>query len=72
MLIAHGLAAADAAGAPTYLEASPASLPLYLRHGWKIVEEIRINLDAYGYEGEGWAVEKCLLREPDVRVVVRE
>lgn len=64
MLLAPGLAAADAACAPAYLEASPLGLGLYVRHGWRTVDEIRVNLDIYGYEGKGWAVEKCMMREP--------
>lgn len=72
MLIAHGLTAADTAGAPTYVEASSVGLPLFVRHGWKPVDDIRVNLDTYGYEGEGWVTEKCLIREPGVGVVIGE
>lgn len=72
MLATHGLAVADTAGAPIYLDSTPAGLPLYIRHGWKPVDEIRVNLEKYGYEGKGWAVEKCLLREPGAGVLMPE
>lgn len=70
ILLDHGLAAADAAGASTYIEASPMALPLYIRHGWKSVEDILVDLDKYGFEGAGWTVEKCMMREPAAGVTV--
>ena len=69
MLLTPGLAAADAACAPIYLETSHAMLGFYVRHGWRPVDEIRVNLEIYGYEGEGWAIEKCLIREPGAGLV---
>ena len=62
MLIAEGLADADRDNARTYIEASPAGYGLYLRHGWKLVDEIVIDTSMYG--GRGVATEKLLLREP--------
>ena len=62
MLISDGIADADIANAKTYIEASPAGYELYLRHGWKQVDEIVIDTDKYG--GHGVATEKLLLREP--------
>ncbi|MCJ1462476.1 hypothetical protein MMC07_001078 [Pseudocyphellaria aurata] len=72
MLVVHGLAAADAAGASTYLRSSRRGLPFYIRLGWKPVDESRVNLDAYGFEGRGWEVMTCLMREPGAAVAVRE
>lgn len=62
MLIAEGLANADRDNARTYIEASPAGYELYLRHGWKQVDEVVIDIGKYG--GHGVATEKLLLREP--------
>ena len=56
---------ADEHKAPTYIEASPAGLQLYLRHGWKLVDDVVIEMDKFG--GRGKASEKCLLREPGAR-----
>ena len=53
---------ADAAGAKTYVEASPAGLLLYIRHGWKAVDELTMDMRNYG--GDRIAVEKTLIREP--------
>ena len=62
MLIGEGLADADRNNARTYIEASPSGYELYLRHGWKLVDDIVIDIDKYG--GHGVATEKLLLREP--------
>ena len=62
MLINEGLANADRCKARTYIEASPSGYGLYLRHGWKQVDEIVIDIGKYG--GRGVATEKLLLREP--------
>lgn len=53
MLIAPGLAAADAAHAETYIEATAVGLPLYLRCGWEPVGELRIDLRQFGYGAVG-------------------
>ena len=37
-------------------------LPLYLKHGWKKVDEIVINLTEYG--GDEDLTEMCMIREP--------
>ena len=43
-LLDHGLAQCDREGLPAYLEAtSPRSVPLYERHGFRLVGEIRIG-----------------------------
>ena len=61
-LIQPGLEAADAAGAQTYIEASPFGLPLYLRHGWKPVDEMVIDMRQYG--GDEIVRHQYLMREP--------
>ena len=62
ILIGEGLADADKHNARTYIEASPAGYGLYLRHGWRQVDEIVIDIGKLG--GRGVATEKLLLREP--------
>ncbi len=64
MLIRPGLAAADKDGAQTFIEASPAGLPLYLRHGWEPVHEMVIDMRPHG--GTGIEVMPMLMREPNV------
>ena len=63
MLIRPGLAAADKDGAQTFIEASPAGLPLYLRHGWEPVDEMTIDMRPHG--GTGIEVMPLLMREPN-------
>ena len=43
MLISEGLANADRSNARTHIEASSAGYKLYLRHGWKQIDEIMID-----------------------------
>lgn len=46
-LLAHRLAQVDAQSAPAYLESSlRTNVPLYQRHGFEVVEEIRFTADA--------------------------
>ncbi|KAL9065781.1 MAG: hypothetical protein Q9161_008006 [Pseudevernia consocians] len=61
LLIRKGLAAADEVGARTYLESSAVGVPLYLKHGFKQVDEILIDMRPY--EGTGIASEKCMMRK---------
>lgn len=51
MLLAQILAEADAAGVECYLEATDTARPLYARHGFVTVNEIRFDPAAYGLEG---------------------
>lgn len=62
MLLQPGLEAADAAGAKTYVEASPAGFPLYLKHGWEQVDEMVVDMRPYG--GDGIEHQPLLIREP--------
>ena len=62
MLISEGLADADRENARTYIEGSLHGLQLYLRHGWKQVDELVTDMGKYG--GHGLTSVKCLLREP--------
>ncbi len=62
LLLRDGLTLSDRDCARTYIESSPVALALYLRHGWKQVGDILIDIEKYG--GEGTASERCLMREP--------
>ena len=64
-LIEAGLKVVDDASAKAYIEASPMGLSLYLRHGWKKVDEIVIDLRDFG--GNEVVSEVCLLREPRIK-----
>jgi len=62
LLINEGLAVADEHNARTYIEASPKGLALYLKLGWKPVDEIVIDMKQYG--GSMVVKETCLMRQP--------
>jgi len=51
MLLEQILAEADEAGIECYLEATDTAKPLYERHGFKTVNEIRFDPAAYGVHG---------------------
>jgi len=56
-LLSHTLSRLDLAGMPSYLESSnPVNVPLYERHGFRAVGEIRLS--------GGGPVELCMWREP--------
>ena len=61
MLIRPGLEAADKAGAQTYIEASVAGLPLYLKHGWEPVDGLSIDMRPHG--GHTTEKQTFLMRE---------
>jgi len=43
-LLQHTLAQTDARGLQSYLESSnPANIPLYQRHGFEVIREIRVG-----------------------------
>lgn len=52
---------ADEAGAKTYLESSANGVPLYLRHGFRQVDDILTDMRPHG--GHGVASAKCMMRE---------
>jgi len=56
-LLSHTLSRLDEAGAPAYLESSNSvNVPLYQRHGFRVVDEIRLP--------GGGPSELCMWREP--------
>ena len=64
MLLRQGLKEIDAQGRRCYLEATPVGLPIYIHLGWKVVDEIKIDLGAYGIPNPYVEVTACLIREP--------
>ena len=52
---------ADEAGAKTYLESSAKGASLYLRHGFRQVDDILIDMRPHG--GNGVACAKCMIRQ---------
>ena len=60
-LIKPGLEEADRVGAQTYIEASPAGLAVYLKYGWKTVDEMVVDMRPYG--GQGVEHHPFLMRE---------
>ena len=52
---------ADKAGAKTYLESSAKGVSLYLRHGFKQVDDILIDMRPHG--GSRVESDKCMARE---------
>lgn len=61
-MIKHGTDIADRIGAKSYLESTSKGLGLYLRHGWKVVDEMTVDMKPYG--GKGIEVTKFMIRDP--------
>ena len=64
MLIKAGLETASRRKSKVYIVASPMGLPLYVRHGWKRVDTIIVDMKKYG--GSNVVVEEFLLRDFEV------
>lgn len=62
MLLEDGLALADRDRARTYIEASAKGLGLYLKYGWKEIDQITI--DTRPYEGHQIECTKRMTRDP--------
>lgn len=62
MLLEHGLALVDRDGRKTYIEASAKGLGLYLKYGWKEIDEVKVDTRPYG--GHKIESTKCMMREP--------
>ncbi|EPS31099.1 hypothetical protein PDE_06054 [Penicillium oxalicum 114-2] len=61
-LLEWGIAIADTLHTRIYLEATHAGLPLYRKYGWKIVEQLVLDLESYGECGQ--EIFTLMLREP--------
>ncbi|KAE8383731.1 hypothetical protein BDV26DRAFT_276995 [Aspergillus bertholletiae] len=57
-----GIVKADTSNARIYLEATMEGVPVYLKHGWKIVEEIQLDYTERG--GEGSQKFALMIRDP--------
>lgn len=64
LLLAHGLEVVDKANSLSYLDSSSLGLNLYLKHGWRAVDEIRVDLGKYGIDKGAEEVSLCMIREP--------
>lgn len=62
MLIKWGLDQADKAQLPSFLEASEAGRPLYVRWGFEAIAEEVFDLTKYG--GEGTDSNTVMIRQP--------
>ncbi|KAJ6006896.1 GNAT family acetyltransferase [Penicillium sp. IBT 35674x] len=62
-----GIERADASNARIYLEATMEGVPAYLKHGWKVVEEIQLDYTERG--GEGSQKFALMIREPQEKGV---
>ena len=65
MLVREGTARADEVGAKIYLASSAVGVSLYMKHGFKQVDDVLIDMRPYG--GTGVESEKCMIREPGGR-----
>jgi GNAT superfamily N-acetyltransferase len=57
-----GTEKADAAQSRIFLEATPEGVPVYLKHGWKILEEV--TMDYTPFESEGSETFYLMMRDP--------
>lgn len=62
MLLEEILAEADDAGVECYLEATDTAKPLYERHGFQMITELRFNPAEYGLEGIGTERQTVMVR----------
>lgn len=62
MLLLEILAEADDAGVPVYLEATDTAKPLYERHGFEAITELRFEPAAYGVKGLGRERQTVMVR----------
>lgn len=61
-MLEWGIKIADALHTRVYLEATHAGLPLYRKYGWKVLEQLVLDLEQYGERGK--EVFTLMLREP--------
>lgn len=70
LLVSHGLEVVDKAKMQSYVDTSPLGLNLYIKYGWRPVDEIRVDLGKYIGKGGGGKEKKdeevslCMIREP--------
>lgn len=66
LLVSHGLEVVDNAKMQSYVDTSPLGLNIYLKYGWRRVDEIRVDLGKYAGKVEAGKeeVSLCMIREP--------
>jgi hypothetical protein len=62
MLMRHVLDIADAEGRKTYIEATNAGYPLYVKLGFKEIDAVVVDLSSWGAEEKG--LNMIMLRDP--------
>ena len=62
MLLRHGTDLADAEGRKTYIEATAMGHPVYLKLGFKDVDNVTMDLSKWG--GKELGVNRTMLRDP--------
>ena len=62
MLLQDILADADSAGVEVYLEATDTAKPLYEKHGFKAITELRFDPSEYGLQGLGTERQTVMVR----------
>lgn len=62
MLLLEVLAEADDAGVECYLEATDTAKPLYERHGFEAITELRFEPSSYGVKGLGRERQTVMVR----------
>ena len=50
-ILKWGMQKADASQSRIFLEATPKGVPVYLKYGWKILEEVTIDFTPFGNTG---------------------
>lgn len=63
MMLRRMLERIDAERRRCYLEATPAGYPLYLKFGWKVVDEVRTDLAKYGAKDAPVELTPCMMRD---------
>ena len=64
MLLEEIMAEADNAGLEIYLEATDTAKPLYEKHGFKAITELRFDPGKYGVKGVGTERQTVMVRGP--------
>lgn len=62
VMLRWGLEKADRSQCRVYLEATVAGYPVYIKHGFKAIEEISVNRASYG--GRGKETFWIMIRDP--------
>jgi GNAT superfamily N-acetyltransferase len=61
-ILKWGIEKADATGSRIFLEATPEGVPLYLKYGWRHLEEVTVDYAEFG--GAGVESYYMMIRDP--------